>query len=351
MQTRYVNTASSAGGDGTTNGTSGANRAYATLREAIITAFPSSPTVLTDAWTIWCEGSAADTQNLLQTHWDHVQTSAANYLYIATTAANRHSGKWDTSKYRFEVTDSHIIYNNTPGHVRLDGLQGQITCTTSIGGGTTYIPFRLSTQNVGVGLFDCDCRISNCIAKGVFSGGTDKIAGYYNSPFAETNGGKIRLWNCVASGCSTGFGAAWDQVTCYNCTGWGNSDNFADPMILRNCLGANPTNVNYNSVGTGGGMSRNNAASDATAPGLSPRNNQTFTFVDTATLDFDLLDADTGARNAGMFDPSGVMLFTDDIKGNPRGSFWDIGAHAGSLVLLNRFTPRQLKQMRKRGII
>jgi hypothetical protein len=37
MITRYVNTASSAGGDGTTNGTAGATRAYATLREATYT--------------------------------------------------------------------------------------------------------------------------------------------------------------------------------------------------------------------------------------------------------------------------------------------------------------------------
>ena len=33
MQTRYINTASTAGGDGTTNATSGANRAYASFAE------------------------------------------------------------------------------------------------------------------------------------------------------------------------------------------------------------------------------------------------------------------------------------------------------------------------------
>jgi hypothetical protein len=352
MGTAYVNTASTAGGDGSTNAITGPNRAFPTTNQCILTLWPSDSTVLTSPWDIWCEGSAADTEAVIQGTWNKIITSVANRLKIATTVANRHNGKWDTTKYRWEITDSSIIYNNKPGHVILDGLQGQATCTTSVGGGLTYSIFRLSTQNVGVGLFDCDCRIQNCIAKGVFAGGTDNIGGYLNSPYAETNGGKIRIWNCVASGCTYGYNAAWDQVTHYNCTGWGNNFNFIDPMILRNCLSANPLVGNgYESVGIGGGLSRNNASSDSSTAGADTRVNQTFAFVDTGTLDFDLLETDTGARRRGMFDPSGVMLFTDDIKGNPRDSIWDIGAHAGLFVDLNRLSTKTLVKLQRRGVV
>ena len=57
---RYVNTASSSGGDGTTNATSGANRAYATLDAALVA--ESDDLVASNVYlTIFCEGSSADT--------------------------------------------------------------------------------------------------------------------------------------------------------------------------------------------------------------------------------------------------------------------------------------------------
>ena len=57
MTDRYVDTASTAGGDGTTEALTGSTRAFATLLEAV----NSLPSTLTDAYTIYCKGAAADT--------------------------------------------------------------------------------------------------------------------------------------------------------------------------------------------------------------------------------------------------------------------------------------------------
>lgn len=326
MITRYVNTASSAGGDGTTNGTAGSTRAFATLREALDSF--SSP--LSDAITVYCEGTAADTLNITQTHWDF-QTSSTNYLRIIGEQSPSHpnfstakSGKYDTSLYRIEVTNAGAIYNNDAGHVRIEGLQVQITVTTS--GGSAYTCFRLATANNLNG--PIDHRFGYCIAKMVVSGGTDNTLGFVNSD--PTSGGTCKIYNCLAYGGYCGFnsdGTSWatNNLYNYNCTAWGNEFNWLDAQICKNCLSANPTTGDgFGFLSTGSTGHTNNASDESSAVGTNARVNQTFSFVDVAGRDFHLLATDAGARTFGVSDP-GSGLFSDDIDGQARGATWDIG--------------------------
>jgi hypothetical protein len=316
--TFYVNTAASTGGDGTTNLTTGATRAFASLREAITHAGldVSSPRL------ILCSGTAADILSCKQAHWDSVSTTAANYLEIR---GDNTTGLWNTSAYRIEVTNDSAIYNNNPGHVRIKNLQVQLTTNTSTG--AQYIGYRLSTQNVGTGLTDCDCRVANSIAKGIHSG-TDKSFGHYNSPFAETAGGTVKIWNCLSYDLTVGFATAVDGiVTHYNCTAHGTTEaDFEDTMVCYNCLGASTGTIeNFLSVGTGGGLSDYNASFDTSAKGTHKRISQTFTFVDAAGKNFHLDAADAGAKDFGVTNP-GAGLYLDDIDGATRSGSWDIGA-------------------------
>lgn len=317
-ETRYVNTASSAGGDGTTNNTSGATRAFAGLSEAILTLFPTEPTVLGSPYRILCSGTTADTTSLTQTTWNHVETTATNYLLIQ---GNNRSAKWDTTKYRLEVTDDSVIYNNHPAHLRLDALQGQVTSTD----GSDYNVFRVSTLNVDG--TSADCIVKNCIARGVVSAGDNNIAGFRNSPYSG-GGGNMMLWNCIAFGCETGFQTDKTDVFTVNCTGHGNKFNFDAEQICMNCLSAADTGdiAGFLGVGTAGGLAKNNASDDGSAEGTNSRVDQTFTFVNTAGLDFGLQSGDAGAKNFGFTDPL-VGLFSDDIAGTTRGATWSIGAH------------------------
>lgn len=91
---RYVNTASTAGGDGTTNATSGANRAWATLNEALTT-LDNAP--LTDDVTVFCSGSTADTTAITQID---VNTSTYTLTIQGTEPAQRGTPRSIGSKFR-----------------------------------------------------------------------------------------------------------------------------------------------------------------------------------------------------------------------------------------------------------
>ncbi len=79
---------------------------------------------------------------------------------------------------------------------------------------------------------------------------------------------------------------------------------------------------------TAGGVftgSVTNASGDATAPGSTPRINQTFTFVNAASDDYHLAAGDAGAKDFGTdLSADAVFAFDDDIDGDLFGT-WDIG--------------------------
>jgi hypothetical protein len=313
---RYVNTASTAGGDGTTNGTAGATRAYASLREALT----AQPGTLLDQTTIYCEGTAADTLSCTQAIWDF-QTSATNYLRIV---GNNTSGKWDTTKYRIQVSDEGGIYNNNAGHVRLEYLQVQVTVTTS--SGATYSCFRLATANNLNG--PVAHSFTGCYSNVVVSGGaTDNVFGFIDSD--PTIGGTCKRINCIAWRGYCGFssdGTAWGTSNLYNlnCTAYGNEIAYLDAQICVNCLGANSTLGAGVFLSTGSAGHSNNAADEASAVGANARINQTFTFLDTATGDFHLSRSDAGAQGYGL--DLSFWGVTDDVDGRDRFGAWDIGA-------------------------
>lgn len=304
--TRYIDTDVAAGGNGTIG------NPYSTLFEAM-SAF-SNPTTLLTPWRLLCSGVTADPENVVQPQWDRVVTSATNYLLVE---GNNTSGKWNTSAYRIEVEDVHGLYCNTPGHIRWNRLQVQVTSNSG-----SHNCFRSTNMNQADN--DVDFRVSNCIARGIVNGGV--VTGFIPSSTASGNG-MVTHWNDVAFGCTTGFASAWSSARFYNCTSRGNTHNYVDPMVLRNCISAAHVTSSFNNVGTGGGASSHNASSDGTAPGSNSRTNQTFDFVNTGAFDFRLTGSDTGGRNFGVTDPSGGM-YSDAIDGTQRpvGAAWDMGA-------------------------
>ena len=320
MANRYVNTASTAGGDGTTNATSGANRAWADLAEAA-NALGSSLSTPID---IYCEGSAADTSNVDQTVWD-MTTTATNKLRIIGEQSPLHpnfstakSGKYDTSLYRITATNRNGLYNNIPSHIEFHGIQVEITVTDA----SSYICFK--TTNANQTATDITCVIADCIAKGVQTSGT--VAGFNSRPPGAGGAGTSKNWNCVAYNCNAGFSSDFVTAEFYNCTAANCGFSFvcdADNGIKAvNCLskGAAPGFVgvfasgsNYNAEDDGNG-----------APGANSRTAQTFTFVDAANNDFHLASTDTGAKGFGVSDP-GSGAFSDDVDGGTRTGSWDIG--------------------------
>jgi hypothetical protein len=313
-QVRYVNTSSTAGGDGTTNNTSGATRAFATLLEAL----NSLPSALTSQYTIYCSGGA-DTSNLSQVPFDFT-TTATNYLLITTQGDQRHNGVWSDSKYRIESTNENGIYNNIPAHVRFDGLQVKVT----VSNGNSYIGIKGSNANQTES--DIDCRITNCIVKAVRTNGN--VIGFENRPPTGTGSALVR--NCIAIDCYSGFNSDWTSSKYYNNGAYDCDYGFvADAAyIVKNCLSKQRgAGLTIGFVGTFSASSSNNAEDDGNGvPGTSGYSNTTFTFVNAASDNFHLAGSDTGARSRGVdLSSDSTYPFNTDIDGETRTGTWDIG--------------------------
>lgn len=317
--TRYINTASTPGGDGTTNLISGATRAYASATEWEA-AEQADLVAAGNIHEVICEGATADASTLDINGWT---TGASNYVQMKVEPANRHPGKWSTSHYRIESATPLRVNTN---YARFIGLQVK----TSTGANETVQSFPDGGE----------VRVSYAI---LWNPGGDVIA-------IRTNPHTLKIWNTVgisdaaASGTVEIFHNEVINVAsilwCYNCTAYaanlircfyaiGTSVNH-----LKNCLGKmtgteTPSQKCFEH--TGGTFNVNYcASSDASADdygGTGNRVSQTFTFVDEANDDFHLAAGDVGARGFGTnlsTDPD--ISFSDDIDGQTRVVPWDIGA-------------------------
>jgi len=252
------------------------------------------------AWT------SPDTTNFDINGWT---TTSTNYVRIYTTTAARHNGKWDTNKYRLEVSNGGMSIRVYNSYTKLDGIQ--VT----------------NTSNENMYIFSGPTYISNSIVKG----GTIGI----------NVSGHLYVWNSIIYGSTgNGIGVNWKELYAYNVTlknngGYGLNRSAGNNILrLKNSLFDGNTTSDALGIDGANYVVSNNATNVATASSgvnvagaVGNRYGQTFTFVNASSSDFHLAPTDAGARDYGVTDP-GAGLFSDDIDGQtrPSGSAWDIGA-------------------------
>lgn len=232
MALRYVNTASSAGGDGTTNGTAGATRAYASL-SAWEAARQADLVTATDGEEVQCCGTSADTTAVTIDGWT---TNATYYIHIRGNESDGTGrsflARYSTSHYRIEAGGSWTM-DVQENYTRLTGLQVSTTSAFSairVGSATNCridsCIFK-NTNNDGVECRNCDnTRFLNCVALGCSGRG-----------FASYNGAAVNMDNCVSVGNgSTGFFGNTAGLTVTNCYSGGNTGaDYADVSTLTTC--------------------------------------------------------------------------------------------------------------------
>jgi len=129
--TRFVNTASSSGGDGTTNNTTGATRAYVSLSAAEAA---EQTNLVTDGDNIifLCTGSSADTTATTFAGWT---TGSANDIVVKpNTADESTTGIYDTGKYRLETSgtyENNIAMSSGGQWLTVQGIQSSVTGANS----------------------------------------------------------------------------------------------------------------------------------------------------------------------------------------------------------------------------
>lgn len=322
---RYVNTASTGGGDGTTNNTSGSTRAYASLNAALTA--EAADLVAADVYlVIYCCGATADT---LQGWVTGFTVDATRYVRIEGNpwhANGRHRGVWSTSHYRLSMSEAfnHAVLVEQP-YTQLVGLQIENTA------GNADNSLRLNTGVAGdSGNDDCLCdslivrigtttyggtaavqasgkaRWLNCL----FYGGSNGSSGFY-AVYTGPGRADADLYHCVAANnAGPGFSSssASNDVNLTNCYAGGNGgDDFVGGGML-----ASITNCRSED-GTSGGA----AVAFSTSAGAY------FTNVTPGSEDFHI-GASSALRGIGAV-LSGLALIDIDRQGRIA---WDVGADA-----------------------
>lgn len=323
MTTRYVNTASTAGGDGTTNATSGANRAYASLAEWEA----AEQATLTEDHTVLCAGAINDTECTI----DGWIPSGFRVIVAGNTgdAAGAHAGKWDTAFYTIGSTS------------------GTSAAIVPIEENVTIQDIQATNSNTGggglgrFGVVGNDLIIQRCVLKGPGTGGTST-----GLLVSDTSNLRTKVLNNIAHDWNIGMymrGTATpgaNACVAANNTFTQNAVGFqgrgGGPRAVNNLTFGNTadmgraasdwdeTNCFYNAFGNSGTLVPGSTDIDLSAYAA------TDLFLDNANEDFHLLSSGSAyasVDNNGVGPDSNTDVPDDDIDGDTRsGTTTSVGA-------------------------
>lgn len=302
VRQRFVNTDSTAGGDGTTNNTTGATRAYATLDEARINE-AADLVAAGDNLVIDCSapGGVADTVRAQFTAG--YTTSPTNNITIRGEGQD----EWDTNKYRVDILATGNSHR--PIDMSYDAVIEDIQARVDSNGNNNCVAIRSANE---------PCIIRRSIGI-IISPGTElNVFGI----IVTTSSSEIRsclVYKEGGSAYGTGIEA---RASIYNCT----ADNFDSGFNglsandYRNCIASAAGTAGW--IGNvGNANSTNNVSDQNDAPGANPTNG-TPTYVNAAGGDFRPAAGDTIAKDTGV-DLSGT--FDYDLENISFGATWDRG--------------------------
>lgn len=237
-------------------------------------------------------------------------TDATRYIEVRTPSSERHSGTYNTSKYRLE-TGSQVMWVYED-YINLEGLQLQTTASSA-----TKYGIRDLAGATGI------LNISQCIVRGVLSGsvvlraiycGASHTVNIWNSIVYNADnsssvgitavGGTINIYNNTVANCVTGIFEDGGTTTTINCTVAECTDDFSGTVNADSCASDDVEGSNHQV--------------------LSATRSDDFT--DFGSDDYSIASGSVQENN-GASDP-GSGLFSDDIIGTarPQGASWDIGA-------------------------
>jgi hypothetical protein len=327
--TRYIDTGSTAGGDGTTNATSGANRAWPNFNHAIgeLNTAYSSDLVTADVQIDLISSGAVDDTTALTNALP--ASNASCYIHWQVPVADR-KVPWDANVYTFSRGVGFApVVTLTTHSIRVTGIQIVHTSNLNVGGqhGLVFLTTGEfvadgvkvgKTQNAGQGaivgtgssglivLRNCITGLRPLPASSFgWVGGISltslpsntTVLLYNNTVVANNNGGS-------AFGITIGFTA-------------GGSNKVA--RVKNNLI--QTSNVHAIAITN---ATTSDTATNHTAAGTDAA------FVDVTNGNLRLTNLDTVARNLGT-DLSAVADWPFNVDGDlttrPVGSAWDIGAH------------------------
>ena len=333
---RYLDPAST-GGNGTTDALSGANAAYASLDAALIA---EADDLVTDDVVLrilfHSSDGSGETSGAANSSWEGFTTDATRYVSIEPKTAASVSSYYDTSKYRFDITDNTWLFGPDLGgkayYFHITGLAIRVNITT--GATDRYIIRTFTGVDTNSFFYFNKCKF--VLNK---TGGTSTANRILLNSDSQ-NGYFFRNCLSIISGTSVGdhFSNAGvgHQYRVYNCTIIGGDSAFHSTQgggttaVARNCIVYGATSFFGGTTGSARWDANYCSTDLSTAEGANSRVSQSFSFVNAGAGDYRLTGSDGGARDFGV-DLSGDanLPVTDDIVGTTRpvNSVYDIGYH------------------------
>ncbi len=290
--------------------------------------------------------TGADTQAVTV---DGFTTGTSTYIKIYTptntaTECNqtqRHSGKWDESKYRLITGTGGMSLYLSDNYTVVEGLQVQNTGS--------------AIDDSCIVLYEYATNFS--LSNNIVRGGDNGIVYTFQTELYGTKIYNNIVYGANRSGIIINTNYYDGSVYIYNNTVYGN--NLSDSDYNGGISGGLMSYV-YNNISMGHPSgtykgdylyltnSGYNISSDATASGTGSQINTTVNFVDPANGDFHLAPGDFGARNKGADlsnDP--YLLINSDIDNDerPAGSLWDIGADEAIFRIYRSIAPNKTNEL------
>lgn len=338
---RFVNTASTAGGDGTTNNTSGATRAYASLSEWEANGGGSA----TDDYSVDCSGTAADTTAVTLNFTPTITSGSITIRGNRSSGTGFYSGTSviSTSFYRLAIGSGASGLTLQQNNITVDGIQvtsggGAFRSAINIQGA---VAFTLKKNRVfasaacdsgigsgGTGNGDSGTKvIENNLVVGFNLSQIEMVVGNFRTPTFT-----VRQNTCYGDGSSAGIlisegsSAAGSYTIAGNAIGNSGASNCFSVTLVSGAV-IYDDNATEDAQGTTGEIAIGTLSNAWTNPGV-------------------LTSSDFTVKNtsSSLYNVVNPTLVTDDITDATRsGTNHDVGCYmyvAAAAALCNPFSGR-----------
>lgn len=326
--TRYINTDCANNGDGTAStcaASAGAAGAYNGATNSITDVcgdYPSGFIAADVNVTIDARGATEDTLSG-DIGCSPTGSDATRKLRFYVAPANRHDGKWNTSKYRIKQTSGDVVIYAYENFLVIEGVQ--VWNSDTVGQGYGILPSDSPNNLV---IKDCIIRGASVAGSaGILINAPDNSGSYYliNNIIYDFDNG-ISIGNSGTSG--TSFYVYNNTVanvggTCIEPTAYGTTDKLVmKNNVMQDCTG----NDYYTEDPWSTYTHSNNITEDATSPDVSFRS-KSVVFANQASDDYHLGASDVEAKDLGTdLSADADYPFSTDIDNQTRSGSWDIGA-------------------------
>ncbi len=305
--------------------------AYTSLR----TVAPINRNLVTndEAWIVHCRSSAgtADVAASTVVTWNGWTVNATHYIEVRcddddTYGHNRHSGKWDVTKYRVVTTAlaGAVLNVTNQNYIRFIGIQA----LNSYAAGVALAASIGASSTLGI-LFDkCILLADGLTGQGFGCAGAavvlnSMIRGGLRGVNVTT--GTLHLYNCVARSRASSGGHAIGLSS----TG---------TLNAKNCYAkSNGTSPGYNAGS--GTLNLTTCYSDdgsagSTVAAYSTTSGAYFLDITADAENFHVAASSDFVENGTNLGSDPVYPFADDIDGQPRGLVWDVGLDEVSVATI-----------------